>query len=109
MRAPTFFTCLCFLFFSFFAIVVALPAEPVNAAVARADLTGVFDKVLDARDTAKLPKSNDTVDSTEGKTAAAGSDNRVACPWGYGYCSNTGVCCPIGGWCCSDSRCCSAG
>ena len=27
-----------------------------------------------------------------------------ACPSHYGYCRNTGVCCPLGGDCCSDCQ-----
>lgn len=34
---------------------------------------------------------------------------RQSCESGYGYCSNTGVCCPLGGDCCSDGTCCNAG
>jgi hypothetical protein len=110
MRAATLLTYLFFFFLSFFALVAALPAEPDNGAPAVArDLTGVFDRVLDTRDTANLPKTNDTTDSTEGKAVAGGDDNRAACPWGYGYCSSTGVCCPLGGWCCSNRRCCARG
>ncbi|KAJ6541611.1 hypothetical protein B0H19DRAFT_1173822 [Mycena capillaripes] len=32
-----------------------------------------------------------------------------ACPSGYGLCSTTGVCCPLGGDCCKDGHCCNAG
>jgi hypothetical protein len=111
MRPATFFAYLFFLLFSLFALAAALPAEPANGpiAVARADLTGVFDKILDMRDTANLPKSNDTVDSTEGTNPNNNDNNRAICPRGYGYCASTRVCCPTGGWCCSDRRCCLAG
>jgi hypothetical protein len=109
MRAATFFTYIFFLFFSLFALAAALPAEPENAPVARADLSGVFTTLLDARDTANLPKSNDTVDVTEPKTPTSSANNRAWCPGGYGYCTNTGVCCPLGGWCCPNYLCCSYG
>ncbi|KAF9445938.1 hypothetical protein P691DRAFT_762067 [Macrolepiota fuliginosa MF-IS2] len=28
-------------------------------------------------------------------------DKRQSCPSGFGFCSNTGVCCPLGGECCN--------
>lgn len=34
---------------------------------------------------------------------------RQNCPSGYGYCSDTGACCPLGGACCSNGHCCDRG
>jgi hypothetical protein len=107
MRAATFFSYL-FFFFSFFALAIAVPVEPDNggAVAARADLTGEFDKVLDARDTGKEANSTDSV---EGKTFGKDDNGRALCSWPWMYCSNTRVCCPLGGDCCTNSRCCNPG
>jgi hypothetical protein len=106
MRAATFFTCLFFFFFSLFAIADALPAEPANAPVARADLAGDFDKVINVRDAAKDSNSTGT---TESKTVNNNDNGRATCSSGYTYCLKTGVRCPSGGDCCSNRRCCRAG
>jgi hypothetical protein len=108
MRVATFFTYLFFFFFSLFVLAAALPAESDAVAVARADQS-VGTKLMDAKATAKLPKTKDNTSSINGTDFKKDDKNRAICPRGLGYCPNTGVCCPLGGWCCPNIRCCARG
>lgn len=61
--------------FSLFSAVYALPSENEGELIE--------------------PEKGSTIDGLLGD-----AKTDAACPGGYGYCSETGVCCPLGGECC---------